>query len=339
MMKVIDANKLSDLAAALAAKGYRVVAPVRDADAVRLKEWRPGQAIDTSAISINSAKEFFFPRTETIGRYALEGSEFKPEEVEPQAPRTVLLGVRPCDAAGLAVLDALFNWEYKDAFYNARRAATTVVALVCRTADEQCFCTSVGGAPDSVLGADAVLRSADGGARFILEPLSDKGKSLAADAGAALAEGKAAADPPAEVPVRFDSKAVTAWCGENFESPLWREVSLACLGCGACTHACITCHCFDIQDEGTRREAVRLRNWDTCGLALFTLHSAGHNPRPDQAARWRQRVMHKFRYFVERFGRLACTGCGRCGRLCPAALALSDVCREIEDASKAAAKK
>ena len=83
---------------------------------------------------------------------------------------------------------------------------------------------------------------------------------------------------------------------------------------------------------------MRLRNWDTCGLALFTAHAGGHNPRPDQAARWRQRVMHKFSYLVERLGRLGCTGCGRCARLCPAGMAICETCREIDEARKAAVK-
>jgi ferredoxin len=48
--------------------------------------------------------------------------------------------------------------------------------------------------------------------------------------------------------------------------------------------------------------------------------------------------MHKFRYFVERFGQVACTGCGRCGRVCPAGIAISQVCREIDEARKAAVK-
>jgi ferredoxin len=159
-----------------------------------------------------------------------------------------------------------------------------------------------------------------------------------AAAGSCLAEGQAKADPPAAVPVRFDAKAVTEWCAGNFESPLWREVSLGCLGCGACAYCCPTCHCFDIQDEATRTESVRLRNWDTCGLGLFTLHASGHNPRPDQASRWRQRVMHKFSYFVEKFGILACTGCGRCGRICPGGMAIAQVCAEIDEARKAVAK-
>lgn len=338
-MKLCSADKLTDLAAALAAQGYRVIAPAADGDAVRLMEWTPGTAIDARQYPANSAKDFLFPRSEVIGRYTLDGNDFTPQDVKPEAPKTVLLGVRPCDAAGLLLLDALFNWDYKDSFYNARREATTVVSLACSAADDQCFCTSVGGAPDSTVGADAVLRPADGGKAFIFEALTDKGKAVAAAAGHALAEGKAAADPPAKVPVRFNQKAVTEWCGANFESPLWRDVSLACLGCGACAYMCPTCHCFDIQDESTRRESVRHRNWDTCASALFTAHAGGHNPRSDQSARWRQRVMHKFRYLEERLNRLGCTGCGRCGRLCPAGMAISRVCEQIEQDSKAAAQR
>ena len=335
-MNLIDADKLTDLAATLAAAGYRVVAPVRDEDAVRLKVWSPGAVIETATIPVNSAKEFLFPPSEVIGRYALDGGDFTSQEVRADPPRTVLLAVRPCDVAGLAVLDAVFNWECRDTFYNARRAATTIIALVCPTSDAECFCTSVGGAPDSTRGADAVLQSADGGRRFVLSPVTEKGAAILKAAGSTLAEGHARIDPPASVSERFDAVAVTEWLGANFESPLWQEWGLACLGCGACTHVCPTCHCFDLQDEATRREAVRLRNWDSCALALFTAHAGGHNPRPTQTERRRQRVMHKFRYFPERFGILACTGCGRCGRLCPAGVTMCEACCKIAEAAKAA---
>lgn len=337
-MKLLDAKRLGDLAAALQAAGYRVVAPVEDGGVVRLREWRPGERIVTDAFAVNSAKDFLLPRSEAIARYRIEGNDFEAQDVPVEAPKTALLCVRPCDAASLAAMDTVFNWDYADEFYNARRAATTVITLGCTTADEHCFCTSAGGAPDATAGADAVLRPADGGTRLVLETFGEKGEALAAAAGALLKEGNAKIDPPAEVPERFDAAAVTAWLGENFESPLWEALSLACLGCGACAYACPTCHCFDIQDEGTRAEAVRYRNWDTCGLTLFTAHAGGHNPRPDQSARWRQRVMHKFAYFPERFGMLACTGCGRCGRLCPAGMAISETCAAIDREYKAARK-
>ena len=153
-----------------------------------------------------------------------------------------------------------------------------------------------------------------------------------------LADEDVTPDPPADVPVIFDAAAVTEWCASNFEAELWQTAGLGCLGCGACAYACPTCHCFDMQDEGTRTAAVRLRNWDSCGFGLFTQHASGHNPRPEQTHRWRQRVMHKFSYLPERFELLGCTGCGRCARLCVAKMAISEVCRQIDQQAKATAQ-
>jgi len=212
-MKILDASKLSNLAEALAGAGFRVVVPVADGDRVRYAEWTPGATIRTDAFPVNSAKDFLFPRSEVVDRYQLDGDDFTPVEVHPQVPQTVLLAVRPCDAAALAMLDTLFNWDYEDELYNARRAATTIVPMVCTQADAQCFCTSVGGAPDATTGADALLRPADGGARFILEPLTDKGKALVEAAGSTLADGEATPDAPADVPVRFDPEKVRAPLG------------------------------------------------------------------------------------------------------------------------------
>ncbi len=349
-MKILNADKLPDLAAELVKAGFRVIAPQRVTEAragrpshVRFGEWGPGAAIDLSEPPVNSAKEFLFAPSEVIGRYTLAGDEFTLLPVEPVAPKTVLLGVRPCEAAALAAMDAVFNWDCRDEFYNARRSATMIVTAACTSADEHCFCTSVGGGPDSTEGADVMLRpsrdrkvagasedAAGESARFIVEPVSEKGQEVLRFAGAHLTEGDAKPAPVPDVPVRFNGKNVTEWLGRNFDSPRWEQWSLACLGCAACAYACPTCHCFDIQDEAGRSGGVRYRNWDACGLAMFTLHTSGHNPRPDQSARWRQRVMHKFRYFVEKFGRVACTGCGRCARLCPAGMAMLATAKAID---------
>ena len=104
------------------------------------------------------------------------------------------------------------------------------------------------------------------------------------------------------------------WSGRRRSGCATRE---RCLACGACSFLCPTCHCFDIQDEVTAEGGVRFRCWDTCQFGEFTRMGAGHNPRPTQKERVRQRVSHKFKYLVEEFGRLGCTGCGRCVEACP----------------------
>ena len=54
-----------------------------------------------------------------------------------------------------------------------------------------------------------------------------------------------------------------------------------------------------------------------CTSPGFTKWREGHNPRQGTAARVRQRLLHKFAYFPERYGLVACTGCGRCAKVCP----------------------
>ena len=179
-------------------------------------------------------QDFLFPRSEVIAKYAHEGDSFQAGKVSLDTPRTVFLCARPCDLAGLKALDAVFNWDFKDELYNSRRAACTVVSLACPAADEHCFCTSAGVRPDSADGADASLRFADKVKTLLLEAFTEKGKALAEAAGELLKPAVAGHDPAAEVAERFDAKAGTECRGSNFDSPLWEEVSAACLGCGAC---------------------------------------------------------------------------------------------------------
>lgn len=332
--KEFDAEKLAELASILSEKGWLVVAPVMDGEKARFTRWSPSDRIETRAIPCNSVKDLLFPKSEIIAEYSHDGDSFQLERTGTGSRRTVVLCARPCDLAALKALDAVFNWDFKDELYNAKRAAVTVVSLACPAADEHCFCTSVGIKPDSSAGADAALGFAGGGATLLLEALTEKGREVVEAAGGFLRPAAASPDPAADVPARFDAKDVTAWLGDNFESPFWKEIALSCLGCGACAYACPTCHCFDIQDEGNRKKSVRVRNWDACGFALFTLHAGGHNPRPDQSARFRQRVMHKFRYFHDRFGMLLCTGCGRCSRVCQAGLGVREICEKIAAINK-----
>ncbi|MDW8026730.1 MAG: 4Fe-4S dicluster domain-containing protein, partial [Armatimonadota bacterium] len=111
--------------------------------------------------------------------------------------------------------------------------------------------------------------------------------------------------------------------------PVWEEVTRKCLSCGVCAYECPTCHCYDIVDEATLFEGVRCRNWDCCGFALFTLHASGHNPRPTQMHRYRQRVLHKFAYFLQTYGQNMCVGCGRCIVKCPVGMDIYEIVQRV----------
>jgi len=331
---IISEESLKQLAGGLLKAGCRVIAPVRQQDMVVYKAIKDPQemAADTEYVLPQSSfKEFLFPRCECILRYRI-GEDKKPVYESPNLdaePPQAVIGCRPCDAASLPILDKIFGWDYQDQFYFKRREKLTVVSIACSRAAERCFCTSVGCAPDSATGSDVLLKKCGNG-KYLAEALTDKGKQLV-EKFASLFE-KADAAPAAEVAqvkAAFDAEKIKPWLDAHFEDPMWLEIAARCMGCGTCAFGCPTCHCFDIVDEGDLKGGCRLRNWDTCGSALFTKHGSGHNPRSSQEQRYRQRVMHKYKYYVEKFGLRACTGCGRCCVRCPVNLDLCAVLQTI----------
>jgi ferredoxin len=302
--------------------GTVLYAPLASTEALLLDGWiRPA----------NSIKEFVFPRHEALYAYRIDGAGITLDDLPAEIPEQIIVGAHPCDAAALPILDKLFNWDPRDDFFNRRREATTVITVACTAHDEQCFCTSVGLSPAAVRGSDMLLVDAgDGG--YNVRCLTEKGAALfgaVVDSVVHDDSSQAAAEIDAGPKRRFDPEAVAVFAKEHFEDPFWREHALGCVGCGACAYTCPVCHCFDIVDEGNPRGGVRARNWDACQFALFTLHSSGHNPRPAQGARQRQRIYHKFLMYPEKFGETLCTGCGNCARNCPVGLGVLPLVSEI----------
>jgi len=273
----------------------------------------------------NSIKEAVFPKHEKIYAYHIKGSGVELEDPERSVAKQIVLAARPCDAAALPILDHVFNWDFKDAFYNARRAATTVVTLACTEHDAQCFCTSVGLGPAAENGSDAMLLPLGDGT-FEVRCFTDKGRELFA--GKTESSGQAA-KVPAGPPERLDVGPITEFLKDSFDNPIWNELTLRCLGCGACAYECPTCHCFDIVDEGNAAGGYRAKNWDSCQFEMFTMHASGHNPRARQAQRQRQRVMHKFSIYPQKFGEVLCTGCGNCTRNCPVSLGILNTLMDL----------
>ena len=315
----LNKGKLNELISVLKDEGYRVVAPVEEECAFVFKEIaEPSQVRLDVLRTARSIKGWFFPRVESTLRYEFQGGSVTCMSDLPASPqKTVIIGCRPCDASSLPMLDKLFDWDYRDEYWFRRREATTVISVACDAPDSYCFCTSVGGSPDGTSGADLLMkRTADNG--YLLEPLTDKGRSI-------IEAGKGVLEPASgteevlvgEVPRRFDLSDVKPWLDQNFDHTYWKEISYKCLSCGVCAFVCPTCHCFDIQDEANLDRGVRLKSWDSCCFPIFTRHGSGHNPRPTRDTRYRQRVMHKFRYYVDKFGMTACVGCGRCSSSCP----------------------
>ena len=331
--KLISHGDLERLLDRLRERGA-VYAPGRDREGdVVLMEWPQTEPIALEYRNFRqSPKEFFLPQDQTLLRFR-DG-----EWAEPTLPdrETFLFGVRPCDARALLHLDRVFlDGDQNDPYYASARRRTTVVALACRRPMSSCFCTSVGGGPGDGAGADvlAVLLERD----LLLWAKTAKGEVLLEYAADLVAEPTAAAVKESEdcirsavdqiAPVRTDESARRL--RDAYDSPLWETAGRKCLGCGTCSFLCPTCHCFDITDEIRSGAGRRVRTWDCCAYPLFTLHASGHNPRPTPKERWRQRIMHKFRYAVENYGVSFCVGCGRCIRCCPVSMDLRAALKEV----------
>jgi formate hydrogenlyase subunit 6/NADH:ubiquinone oxidoreductase subunit I len=129
--------------------------------------------------------------------------------------------------------------------------------------------------------------------------------------------------------LKMDYKEVNGKLQKLFDSPDFETVSSNCIGCNTCAFICPTCHCFKITDEKIKDTGVRYKSYDSCNNGYFTLMAGGHNPRPIKYRRWRQRSLHKFVYYKERFGMNLCVGCGHCAISCPVNISIFDVVNQV----------
>ena len=320
---------------------FTVVAPTRQDDYTNFKVITSADQADFAAVNTRmSPKHIFFPKTERLFGFTTDRHQValdaEPEQISPR----VLFGTRPCDARAITMLDDVFDTDiFRDSRYVARRQATTIVSMVCSRLAASCFCTRLGSNPADTAGSDVIIVELPDN-RLAIQPLTSKGQDLLktadlpAQATAPDIEAFAHAIHAAQnadstepiSPAQFAQKLT-----KIYESDFWDRDHQRCLACGTCTYLCPTCHCFDIADEAKDTTGQRVRNWDSCMFGLFTLHASGHNPRPVQKHRLRQRIMHKFCYTIDRYNQAFCVGCGRCVSRCPVNIDLREILNQLED--------
>lgn len=317
---------------------YSLYGPVKQGAFHNFAPLEKGQMPDLDYVNTRlSPKSVVYPQCETMFEYTLDENQpdhhVNKEIPKDYSPRAIL-GIRPCDVKAIDLVNINFdNPQYQDPWWVQRRAALTTVALACNNPCSTCFCTTAGTGPFDDSSADVLL--ADMGDYYLAKVMTEKGEALVGKAGFdqdGSAEAGAIDDAAKAAEAKITSKIETNKLGDKvttelYDADFWEDVAFACINCGTCTYLCPTCWCFDIQDEVQGSDGCRMRNWDTCMSALFTLHGTGHNPRPNKTARVRQRFMHKLKYYVDKYENgIACVGCGRCVQQCPVNIDIRRVC-------------
>lgn len=277
-----------------------------------------GQTIEFNNIrACTPLKDFLFPVRELAAVFP-EAAEA--EEVKPFA----VFGLKDCDLRALDVLDKVFiEKDFRDPFYVKRRENMFIIASDCFEPGESCFCNVMDGKPFADKGFDLNISRVEAG--FIVEIGSEKGdefvgkhsnlfKNLPENA---LNERKKSrkraekqlAEQNAEM--KFDCPVREIFDGSE-DSEVYDIEAKTCVECQACTRICPTCHCFYLYDTKQKDYFSKMKMWDSCMRQAYAAVAGGANPNKILGDRIKHRLMHKFVYFLDRYGVNMCVGCGRC---------------------------
>ncbi|MDH4197549.1 MAG: 4Fe-4S dicluster domain-containing protein, partial [Candidatus Aminicenantes bacterium] len=252
-------------------------------------------------------------------------------------PRRLVAGVKACDLRALALLDrALINNDFADPAYSAWRSNVVVLGADCTDLAATCHCSLMGGEPYAEAGFDVnVSRAGDEYALAAGTPQGEQFVDLVRkncrtramdDAARALVSGQRAGIRRRLDAQNKDFAPVADYAELRTSSPaVWKGEARECVGCGACTNICPTCYCLILNDETETGAFVKVRSHDSCQWHGYAREASGASPRPYMSDRFRNRYLCKFIYLNRQFGRLGCTGCGRCTEACPGEIDLRRV--------------
>ena len=329
-----DINKIF----AALSQSHSVYLPANGSDGqAHYTKWEEGVEYSRALNTSRSAKDFFFPQTENLMDFKLEGKTIEVIDTRDENEDFVLFGVRPCDVRSVDILDRVFLAEPVDSYYASRREHGVIMSVSCTRPAETCFCGTFdidASDPDGDVACwiegDHIYFEAktEKGSNLLekISSLTEECDSTAVDAQKAVTKERLAKLPLASLTTEGFGAGLTM---EHFDAPEWKSLSESCLACGTCTFVCPTCQCYDIRDFKTNQGVRRFRCWDSCMYSDFTKMAHGNN-RNSQLERFRQRFMHKLVYYpTNNNGLYSCVGCGRCLSKCPISMNIVKVMKTI----------
>ena len=312
------------------AKGKRYVFDIiEDADELRLDY----------DVTILPPKKYFLPPVELLMNYDLKNS-YKPQELIDEKTR-IIIGIHPYDIVAIEQADKVYLDSQKDDFYKKRRENTIIIGSDIQNVSERSFAASMG---TNIVESGFDLLLTYIGKKYTITIGTKKGNELL--------EKFANVREPKNSEIRKIQKTrentalqykrkinipKEEWSNylvANYDNSFWEARSDKCLECSSCTMVCPTCYCYDVIDDVSLNlsKGVRLRTWDGCLLRDFTKVASGEVFRENIRDRYRHRFYRKGNYLPERYGFVACVGCGRCGIACLPDIA--DPCDALNELSR-----
>ncbi len=318
-MDAVFISKLKTLLDALA-ETMDVYVPSKVSENLVFSRYDPGSSgeVEFNAVrTCTPVKEFLFPLRELV---ATTQAQPEPSQLKPFA----VVGLKDCDVRSIAILDKVFaEDDFKDPLYMARREKLFIVSSDCTEPAQSCFCPLFDGKNFSEKGFDLNIAPILGG--FIVDIGSRKGREfiernneLFADVPAALLEERNANRARVQQQLEkqnaefIPSMPLQEALEQTQDSEIFDEQAKDCIECQACTRVCPTCHCFFLHDGKQKDYFTKMKIWDSCMRFGYAMVAGGANPNKVLGERIKHRLMHKFVYFLERYGVNMCVGCGRC---------------------------
>jgi len=345
-MKTIDRSEFTALIDELIASDPRdVVGVVTDGEQYVFDHLESADELvldyDLTALS---PKKYIMPQRETLLTYDRRGDDY---EMRAEADPTghIIVGVHPYDLAAIEHLDKIFIDTLQDEPYRRKREHSVLIGVTMQDVAETCFAGSMDTAT-AESGYDLMVT--DLGDRFAVDIGTFEGDRLlesvptrnaSAEEIDRVAEIEAALEDEFDRELTFPPAALPTLLEASYDDmDFWEDYAEQCLSCGTCNVVCPTCFCFsvdmirDLEGDSGRQE----RRWDGCLLEDFATVAQGENFREEVAQRHRHRFMRKGWYIYERYGDIACVGCGRCTRHCVADVAdPCEVYNELREAQYA----